>query len=330
LAHNWCAGYGRFHLYRLYLKSWSNHTIGRADFDADDKANALVIAAGVFRVCSDIASGLEVWRGAEMIFSSKQSTLPDTKAKFTDYQQRLITSTEIALRDSGWQISESRKLIEAIEKAGGPSKGGKFQAKGANYQASQDSPVPSEAVKAARRAAGFENFIAGIESKALRAIAGHWNDVRGRKPMPGWNDISSSALAPYFKILWAFTFNRQSGEFVGRIAGRQIKDWFGTGFSGHKLSDIHPPHMVTETHALLTKVVTLPAAGRTSGRLATVGGHTITGERIALPLATDGTNADGILGASDYTAPPGPAPFELIHENIVWCPISEIAEPTEH
>jgi hypothetical protein len=265
-----------------------------------------------------------------MIFSSKQSTLPDRKADLTDYQQRLIVSTEIALRESGWQISESRKLIEAIEKAGGSSKAGTFQAKGPGYQAPKDPPSPSEAIKAARRANGFENFIAGIESQALRAIAGHWNEARGRKPMPAWNDISSSALAPYFKILWAFTYNRQKGEFVGRLAGRQIKDWFGTRFSGHKLEDIHPPHMVTETHALLTKVVTLPAVGRTSGRLATIGGHTVTGERIAFPLATDGTNADGILGASDYSAPPGPAAFELIHENIVWCPISEIAEPAEH
>jgi hypothetical protein len=265
-----------------------------------------------------------------MIFSSKQSTLPDKRADLTDYQRRLITSTEIALRDSGWQISESRKLIEAIEKAGGSSKAGSLPANGRHDEAPKDSPFPSEAVKAARRANGFENFIAGIESQALRAIAGHWNEARGRKPMPGWNDISSSALAPYFKILWAFTFNRQKGEFVGRLAGRQVKDWFGTGFSGHKLEDIHPPHMVRETHALLTKVVTLPAAGRTSGRLATVGGHTITGERIALPLATDGTNADGILGASDYAAPFAPAAFELIHENIVWCPISEIAAPAEH
>jgi len=317
------------HLYRLYLKSWSNHTIGRADFNADDEATALAIAAGIFQSCSDIASGVEIWKGAEMIFSSKQSSLPGVRADLADEQQRLIISTEIALRDSGWQISESRKLIEAIEKAGGSSKAGTSQAMGLGYQAPKAPQIPSEAVKAARRADGFENFIAGIESQALRAIAGHWNDARGRKPMPGWNDISSSALAPYFKILWAFTFNRQTGEFVGRLAGRQIKDWFGTRFSGHKLEDIHPPHMVKETHAILTKVVTLPAVGRTSGRLATVGGHTITGERIALPLATDGVNADGILGASDYSAPFAPAAFELIHENIVWCPISEIAPPAE-
>jgi hypothetical protein len=64
--------------------------------------------------------------------------------------------------------------------------------------------------------------------------------------------------------------------------------------------------------------------------LATVGGHTVTGERIALPLATDGTNADGVLGASVYIDPPAPQAFELIHENIVWCPISRIGELAEN
>jgi hypothetical protein len=317
-------------LYRLYLKSWSNHTIGRADYDADGGANALVIAAGIFDACSDIASGLEVWNGPEMIFSSKQSTLPDIKTNLTGHQQRLIASTEIKLRDSGWQISKSRKLIEAIEKGGGSSTPGTSRADERLGEALGDPIVSREAAKAAGPATDLENFVTGIESPALRAVAEHWSDVRGHKLMPAWNDISSSVLAPHFKLLWAFTFDRRKGEFVGRLAGRQVKDWFGTNFSGHKLDDIHPPHVLTEAQVLLTKVVTIPAAGRTSGRLAAVGGHTVIGERIALPLATDGTNADGVLGASDYTSPVPPAACELIFENIVWCPISAISEVAEH
>jgi hypothetical protein len=313
-------------LYRLYLKSWSNHTIGRADYDADDGANALAIAAGVFHACSDIAAGLEIWNGPEMLFSSKQSTMPGKTADLTSHQQRLITNTEIKLRDSGWQISKSRMLIEAIEKVGGLSIPGTIQAD----ERLGDSIYPHEAANVAGPATDLENFIAGIESPALRAIANHWSDARAHKLMPGWNDISSSVLAPHFKLLWAFTFDRRRSEFVGRLAGRQVKEWFGTSFSGHKLDDMHPPHVVTEAHALLTKVVTMPAAGRSSGRLAAVGGHTVTGERIALPLATDGINADGVLGASDYISPTAPAAFELVYENIVWCPISAIAALTEH
>ncbi|HEY1876446.1 MAG TPA: PAS domain-containing protein [Rhizomicrobium sp.] len=317
-------------LYRLYLKSWSNHTIGRADYDADDEAIALAIAAGIFDACSDIAAGMEVWKGPEMIFSSKQSALPGKSADLTGHQKRLITSTEIKLRDSGWQISKSRKLIEAIEMVGGSSTPGTSQSDERLDEALGDAKYPREAAKPAGPANDLDNFIAGIESPALRAVAEHWSDVRGRKLMPAWNDISSSVLAPHFKLLWAFTFDRRRGEFVGRLAGRQVKEWFGTNFSGHKLDDMHPPHVVTEAHALLTKVVTIPAAGRSSGRLATVGGHTVTGERIALPLATDGTNADGVLGASVYIDPPAPQAFELIHENIVWCPISRIGELAEN
>jgi len=43
------------------------------------------------------------------------------------------------------------------------------------------------------------------------------------------------------------------------------------------------------------------------------------GERIALPLALDGTNADGILGASDFVYPSNAkGAVELIHENMEW------------
>ena len=42
------------------------------------------------------------------------------------------------------------------------------------------------------------------------------------------------------------------------------------------------------------------------------------GERIALPLASDGVLADGVLGASDYRHPYLEGPFEMITENEVW------------
>jgi hypothetical protein len=59
-------------------------------------------------------------------------------------------------------------------------------------------------------------------------------------------------------------------------------------------------------------------AFRSSGRLFTVDGHIVTGERIAFPLAEDGQTGDGILGASDYTPPPLLGPFKFVLENVEW------------
>jgi hypothetical protein len=136
--------------------------------------------------------------------------------------------------------------------------------------------------------------------------------------MPTWSDLSSPALSPHFKLLWGFHYDPKSEDFTGRLAGAHIREWLGANFWGARLRDIYPPQIAKEAHQFLTNVVTMPAAGRCSGRLFTMGGRCVTGERIALPLAVDGTNGDGILGASDYEHVPVSGAVELIHENVEW------------
>jgi hypothetical protein len=164
----------------------------------------------------------------------------------------------------------------------------------------------------------FQDFINTLESAALRTVAHHWQAVRGGRLAPNWSDLSSPALSPYFKQLWGFQYDPLSGDFTGRLAGKNIVDWIGANFWGASLKEIHPPHIFQETHQLLSRVVGGPAVLRSSGRLFSVGGKTVLGERIALPLASDGKNCDAILGASDYDCPPLSGPIELIHENIEW------------
>jgi hypothetical protein len=163
----------------------------------------------------------------------------------------------------------------------------------------------------------FQDFLAVI-SPPLRAIAQHWDQVRGGRPMPTWKDLSTSALSPHFKMIWGFQHHPQTGDFTGRLAGKNVKDWIGANFWGASLKDLHPPHVFGLAHQFLSNVVSIPAAGRCSGRLFTMGGEPVRGERIALPLAADGMTGDAILGASDYHGPLMSGPVELIHENMEW------------
>jgi len=165
---------------------------------------------------------------------------------------------------------------------------------------------------------GLEQLFAALASPALRAIAEHWNQVRGDRQMPTWADLSSSALLPHFKLLWGFHHNPAANEYTGLIAGGHVSEWLGANFWGARLQDIHPPHVVTEARRFFDHILTAPAAGRCSGRLFTMGGTPVTGERIALPLAPDGTHPGGILGATDYAYVPVSGAVELIHENVEW------------
>jgi hypothetical protein len=165
---------------------------------------------------------------------------------------------------------------------------------------------------------GIQRFLNRIESPALRAVAEHWHQARGERLMPKWTELSSSVLAPHFKLLWGFQYDPKIKEFTGGLTGEHVKQWVGSGFAGARLQDLHSPAIVKEAQQLLTKIVTTPLVMRSSGRLFTVGDHTVTGERIALPLSAMGTTGDGILGASDYDSPVLSGPIELINENLEW------------
>lgn len=136
--------------------------------------------------------------------------------------------------------------------------------------------------------------------------------------MPTWADLSSSALSPHFDLLWGFQYDPQSDEYTGRLAGAQVTEWLGANFWGARLQDIHPSRVAQEARQFLSKIIKGPSAGRCSGRLFVMGTHTAMGERIALPLSSDGVHADAILGATAYEHVPVTGPVELIHENLEW------------
>lgn len=168
---------------------------------------------------------------------------------------------------------------------------------------------------------GFDQFVNAVTSPTLKAVARLWDEARGDKLMPTWNDLSSSALSPYFPLLWGFQYDPQSDEFTGRLAGSHVTEWLGANFWGARLQDIHPPHVVKDARECFSRIIGGPAAGRCSGRLFVMGSHTGMGERIALPLASDGVHADAILGATDYNYVPVTGPVELIHENMQFFPL---------
>ena len=169
-----------------------------------------------------------------------------------------------------------------------------------------------------KRRTGWDELANALSSSALLAVAQHWDQARSNRLLPTWADLSSSALAPHFKLLWGFNFDPKANEYTGLIAGKHVSEWLGANFWGARLQDIHPPHVVNDARRFFDRIMAGPAIGRCSGRLFTMSGRAITGERIALPLAPDGGHPGGILGATDYEYLPVSGEVELIHENVEW------------
>ena len=168
----------------------------------------------------------------------------------------------------------------------------------------------------------FASFRARIESPSLRALADHWDKVRGRRRMPSWAHLKTSALEPHMTKIWAFNYDRSSGEFGGRFAGSAIMvDLARASWAYRCASSILP--LSSRPPRPFARTVSEPACARWSGKLFKVGDQIIEGERICLPMSRAAEHADGVLGASSYDYPVLRTPdrLELIHDIADWCKV---------
>ena len=148
----------------------------------------------------------------------------------------------------------------------------------------------------------FAAFEQVIESSALRAVASHWNAVRGDRSLPGWKDIRPSAIAAHLPLIWAYRYHRQTDQFVGRLAGDAIEAVFSHSFRGAPMEELFPPAALAHYAARHRRVVTEPCFFHGHGRVFDHLGRLGLGERVILPLSDNGLEGDGILGATLYEA----------------------------
>jgi hypothetical protein len=146
----------------------------------------------------------------------------------------------------------------------------------------------------------FDAFVSKLGEPALVAVARHWADACGGKPMPAWKDVDPTKIAPYLPMIWAWRYDAALGTFIGRLAGDRIVSMLGVNTRGKRLDEVFPAEIVPLVHSRYRTVLDGPSFMRGYGPVyLRIGKHGF-GERIVLPLAQDGVTADGILGATIY------------------------------
>jgi len=140
--------------------------------------------------------------------------------------------------------------------------------------------------------------------------------------MPGWSSIHPSRIAQQLPIIWSYIYDRASDSFYGRLAGDRIEAIFGKTFRHTPLSDIYPPGEYQDVFQRAKRVVTEPAIHRNEGLIFVQIGRHGHGERIMLPLASDGYRGDGILGCTEYHSVEGPYDASL-PQNGEWYPLGK-------
>lgn len=137
-----------------------------------------------------------------------------------------------------------------------------------------------------------------IRNPRLRMLLEHYLEVRGGRRMPSRRDIDATRLGPVLPIIWVNTYEPAAGSFRYRLAGEEVNEIFGGSVAGRLLSDFVVGDRYVATNNNFLKVVGEQVALLASGPVYRCADRIAMGERLALPLSSDGVTADGIIGAT--------------------------------
>ena len=146
----------------------------------------------------------------------------------------------------------------------------------------------------------FNEFESWIKEPALKQVAAHWNEARGERAMPSWSDINPSRIAAHLSNVWSFRYDREADDFFGRLVGERVARHIGKDFRGLRLAEAYPPEAVGWATNVFKRVVSEPALYGHLGVMYKQSSKPGSGERIILPLSSDGRVADGLLGATIF------------------------------
>lgn len=167
-----------------------------------------------------------------------------------------------------------------------------------------------------------ERALQTISSPSLREILLYWDSLRRGRPFPGWRDIEPLDLRHHLQIIWAWKYDRAADLFTGRLAGEAITAVFGESLRNRSLEDFFKNRGYEDIREQFHRVLDEPAIYVGRGAVFDYAGHYGTGERIIMPLADDGSQADGLLGATTYAfAKPSDPAMPQFEELIQFFPL---------
>jgi len=100
--------------YSLYCFDFLGSVVARDNFEAGDNAEAKAIADAICEACADEHHSHELWKGDLPIESRETLASANGRAVLGAKARKLVHDHMIALRNSSWPVSRSRRLSERI------------------------------------------------------------------------------------------------------------------------------------------------------------------------------------------------------------------------
>lgn len=137
-----------------------------------------------------------------------------------------------------------------------------------------------------------------LSDRRLALFLDHYLDVRTERSMPSRRDIDPLSLGPVLPFIWLSDYEADAGTFRYRLAGEEVNAVFGLRITGKLLSEIVKGPRFSRVNELFLRVVNEGIALHAEGPVYRCTDRMTLGERLVLPLSSDGQTADGLIGVT--------------------------------
>lgn len=137
-----------------------------------------------------------------------------------------------------------------------------------------------------------------VQERRLRMLLDHWRQAWHGDRLPSRHAIDPIEIPKVLPIIWLCEHVPEGDTFRYRLAGEEVNGIFGRSLRGLVLEDFVSPARLDATRRAFLACIRDCVVGHRSGPLYQCRGRLRIGERIVLPLATDGRHPDAIVGAT--------------------------------
>ncbi len=151
---------------------------------------------------------------------------------------------------------------------------------------------------------GRDSVIEDLQSPALGGLLGYWQSKRvDARPMPSRRDLDPVEMAPeWLPLVTLVDIEAGTGRLRFRLIGTRVARDLGSDETGQYLDELASGSELGERLAtLFSRVASRGQPQRLSGCLVNHRGRQMAFEALALPLSSEGTAVNMILGGLEST-----------------------------
>jgi hypothetical protein len=145
--------------------------------------------------------------------------------------------------------------------------------------------------------------------------------------MPSRRDIDALCLGPILPHIWLCDYEAERNTFRYRLAGEEVNAAFGCRLAGCLLSDVVLSERFETVNRIFLRVMQEKLALHAEGPIYRCTDRVNLGERLVLPLSSDGETADGLVGVTVRSESIDPT-YGQSHEGQMYAfvPVRELTE----